>query len=502
MTGTNPPIESSCTYSELRECQIENCVDGDNDGHPREPQAGEVCIREEYDCDDTKPDVNPGVQEENCTSSEDDNCDGKTNCEDDQCRLALGDQCDEQCDQDEDGHYNAACGGMDCNDGSNLAFPGYGQPPHGLSGEASGSSSCADGIDNDCDGINRIDCNDSDCANSELCLPPGPIGGCNGPPFPNGTCSSGFSNSGGTCTRSNAFMNQCFQNGGDYDFEGCGCTGTCNPFCSPIIVDILGNGFDMTSAANGVSFDLEALGTARQFSWTASGSDEAWLALDRDRNGTIDNGKELFGNITSQDIHPAGVERNGFLALALYDGLGYGGNGDGRITRHDAIFDRLRLWQDSNHNGISESSELVPLPGLGLRRIDLDYRQSQRVDRCAREPVQVSCKSTGLARCPSWALGMGCISCSAPALNNRKFRRKSEPLFRLAFPVNGCRQRLTGDLLQLGGFRRKKTPWVDRFVVKPKLIMKMRPCRTSGRTDKTYHLSARKRFPDGYFDLR
>src|SRR5205085_2701983 len=106
----------------------------------------------------------------------------------------------------------------------------------------------------------------------------------------------------------------------------------------------------MTDAANGVSFDIRGWGTPEQIGWTAFGTDDGWLALDRDGNGTIDNGMELFGTATPQP----GPERNGFLALAEYDKAAKGGNGDHLITKLDAVWRKLRIWIDANHNGISE----------------------------------------------------------------------------------------------------------------------------------------------------
>ncbi len=130
----------------------------------------------------------------------------------------------------------------------------------------------------------------------------------------------------------------------------------------PLVVDLDGDGIELTTIVDGVNFDMRADGSPQAVAWV--GSDDAFLVLDRNDNGKIDSGAELFGN-TERDY------ADGFEDLAALDS-----NNDGLMTPQDAQFAALLLWRDANADGLSTSDELTPVSSLGIDRIPVEGRDS------------------------------------------------------------------------------------------------------------------------------
>lgn len=149
---------------------------------------------------------------------------------------------------------------------------------------------------------------------------------------------------------------------------------------SPIVIDTKGTGFKFSDPDKGnyVTFDLGGNGKYEKLSWPEAGSNNMWLALP-DTNGTVSNGKQLFGNFTPHsDGGVAGHPNpNGFLALAWYDQPSQGGDGNLILDQKDAIWFKLRLWdasrclQNPNEPCVSQPGELHSLESEGIYSISL-----------------------------------------------------------------------------------------------------------------------------------
>lgn len=138
--------------------------------------------------------------------------------------------------------------------------------------------------------------------------------------------------------------------------------------CSPIVVDLKGDGVHLGPKGVGVNFDVNADGFDNFVQWVRAGGDEAFLALDKNRNGLVDDGSELFGVGTQMPDGSNAV--NGFVALAPYDSPQMGGNDDGLISDADPIWTELSVWLDKNADGIATAREMHRPWDLGLKSFE------------------------------------------------------------------------------------------------------------------------------------
>jgi hypothetical protein len=140
---------------------------------------------------------------------------------------------------------------------------------------------------------------------------------------------------------------------------------------TPLVLDLNGDGVSTTDAHSGVMFDLNGTGNVSRVGWAAA--TDGLLVMDRNGDGKINDGRELFGVATvTADGHRAG---NGFAALAQEDT-----NHDGKFSAGDAHFDQVKVWVDANQNGITDAGELKSLADLGIVSMDLNAAKGTELD--------------------------------------------------------------------------------------------------------------------------
>ena len=132
----------------------------------------------------------------------------------------------------------------------------------------------------------------------------------------------------------------------------------------PIVLDLGAPGISFTSLGNGVQFDMNGDGQLDQIAWTTG--QDGMLAYDLNGSGAIENGKEVFSPNFDQ-----GGYANALAALASLDS-----NRDGVIDSADPAFANLLVWQDQNHDGVSDAGELKSLADLGITGISLNATAS------------------------------------------------------------------------------------------------------------------------------
>ena len=131
----------------------------------------------------------------------------------------------------------------------------------------------------------------------------------------------------------------------------------------PLILDLNGDGLATTNLdQSDVYFDLDGNGFAERTAWIDA--NDGLLALDRDGDGKITNGQELFGD---QTLLSNGTRAtSGFEALREFDD-----NKDGKIDASDIVYLKLKVWQDLNRDGVSQAEEMKSLADVGIKAINL-----------------------------------------------------------------------------------------------------------------------------------
>ena len=193
------------------------------------------------------------------------------------------------------------------------------------------------------------------------------------------TCTAVFQTAPPTCDPDGCLQAECRASGGGrWDAESCSCH---FEWEDPLVLTLDGKPIQLTDTAGGVEFDIGGSGTRTPVAWTRAGSSAAFLVLDLDGDGAITTGAELLGMPVGAPRHQKpSASDNSFTLLAAYDAPAQGGNGDRVISPADAVFSRLRLWVDANHDGVSQPAELTTLATAGIVSIDVSYQVTGRRD--------------------------------------------------------------------------------------------------------------------------
>lgn len=147
---------------------------------------------------------------------------------------------------------------------------------------------------------------------------------------------------------------------------------------TPVLIDLQMDGYHLSGPVPAVQFDLNADGQVDSTAWTAVGEDDAFLCMDRNGNGVIDDGKELFGSATP--LMNGETMESGYYALAELDEPVTGGNGDGQVDSEDPMFERLCAWIDSNRDGVSQRREIKSLGAAGVIAFERRFKKMYRMD--------------------------------------------------------------------------------------------------------------------------
>lgn len=146
----------------------------------------------------------------------------------------------------------------------------------------------------------------------------------------------------------------------------------------PLIIDLSQDGFHMQSDRL-INFDFDGTGQPITTQWVAPNGNEAFVFIDLNRNGQVDNGTELFGDtmFLLETLQPA---TDGFAALGQYNNPLLGGNNDDTINDADLIWPHLHIWLDIDANGISTPDEIMTMQDANISAISLQTKQSNRQD--------------------------------------------------------------------------------------------------------------------------